>query len=89
MHGHVCENEGTREVLAPRPLDRCMFKNLLESLDRLRKSGQNSMVNELMTSHKIKGARRNKIEDSDAAQDCAEDWCYYTWSSGNIYLCFK
>jgi len=33
-----------------------MFKDLLESQDQLRESGQNSMVNALKTLHKINGA---------------------------------
>jgi len=52
--------EVTREALPPRPLKRFTFKDLLESHDRLRESSQNSMVNELKTSHEINGCNETR-----------------------------
>jgi len=60
MYSHVCENGGTRDVLPPRPSQRFMFKDLLESPDREERS--NPMLERL---------RQTRSKETYTALECA------------------
>jgi len=81
------ETGGTREVISPIPLKRFTFKGLLESEDRLPEPFGPTLTKSAYSC--VQWLQQNKIEESNAAWDCAAGWHYYTWASGDLYHWLK